>query len=63
MLIAKRVRNDEQSRRIAEEHESVELVDANGTRLRFVARPFSQGDVALAQARAVHWLPRASSKE
>jgi len=63
MLMAKPVLNDEQSRRIAEEHESVELVDANGTRLGFVARPFSQPDGALAQAYALHWLPRGSSKD
>lgn len=44
----------EQAKLLAEARESVEIVDANGNRLGFFARRFSDGDIVAARARAEH---------
>jgi hypothetical protein len=42
----------EQARLLAESQESVEIVDAQGNRLGFFARRFSDGDIETARRRA-----------
>lgn len=44
--------NAEQARLLAEAQESVEIVDSQGKRLGFFARPFTDRDVETALARA-----------
>lgn len=53
----------EQALILATATESVEIVDANGQRLGFLARPFSAEDIAEAQRRAQSNEPRWSTAQ
>lgn len=55
--------NADQARLLAEARESVEIIDAQGNRLGFFARRFSDGDVAIALARAAERTPGNSTCE
>lgn len=57
------VMTPDQAKLLAEAKDTVEVVDLNGNRLGFFARPFSEEDVAIARERANSNEPRRSTKQ
>ena len=55
--------DDQQAKLIAESSESVEIRDRKGNRLGYVARGFSEADIALAKERRDSNEPRKSTQE
>ena len=55
--------NAEQARLLAEAQESVEIVDSQGKRLGFFARPLTDRDIETARARAAAGQPGRSTAE
>jgi hypothetical protein len=45
------IATEEQAKKIAEARESVEIVDTNGKRLGYFARPFSETELRIARER------------
>ncbi|MGB8853833.1 MAG: hypothetical protein WCC69_09730 [Pirellulales bacterium] len=55
--------NADQARLLTEARESVEIIDAQGNRLGFFARRFSDGEVAIALARAAECTQGSSTRK
>ena len=53
----------DQAKVLANARDSVEIVDTNGNRLGFFARPFSEQDIAIARHRAASDEPRRTTKQ
>lgn len=54
---------EDQARAITEAKDVVEIVDTGGNRLGFVARPFTNEDIAIARRRAASDEPRRTTKQ
>ena len=61
--MVKIVVNEDQAKAIAEATDTVEIVDADGNRLGYFARPFSDEDIAIARQRAASDEPRHTTQE
>lgn len=57
------VATPDQVKVLAETNESVEIVDANGKRLGYIARPFTSEDIRIAKERLASDEPRYTTEQ
>jgi hypothetical protein len=57
------VATPDQAKLLAEANESVEIVDANGKRLGYFARPFTNEDISIAKERLASDEPRYTTEQ